>query len=55
MALFDAHVADSVFNNVEYDVTADGKRFLINTTGGSGAASSPLLNVVVNWNAELKK
>jgi hypothetical protein len=25
-----------------YDVTSDGKRFLINTAGGSGAASPPL-------------
>ena len=39
----------------EYDVTADGKRFLINTTSASGVASSPPLTVVVNWNAEPKK
>jgi eukaryotic-like serine/threonine-protein kinase len=62
--LFDAHMfhstADTAF---EYDVTADGKRFLINTItgsgagsgGGPGAASAPPLTVVTNWQAELKK
>jgi len=40
----------------EYDVTADGKRFLINTAGGGpGAAASPPLTVVTNWTAGLKK
>ena len=55
VALFDAHMATSA-NNVliEYDVTADGKRFLIATTGASGAASPPL-TVVTNWTAGLKK
>jgi hypothetical protein len=37
----------------QYDVTADGKRFLLDTTGG--AASAPLLNLVTNWDARLKK
>jgi hypothetical protein len=41
VALFDAHMmhppTDVLF---EYDVTADGKRFLINTTGGAGAAAA---------------
>jgi Tol biopolymer transport system component len=56
VALFDAQIAPTPNNNVfNYDVTADGKRFLITTAGGSGAASSPPLNVVVNWNAALKK
>jgi len=54
VALFDAqmtHIAnDTTF---EYDVTADGKRFLINTDGK--VSSSPPLTVVVNWNAESKK
>jgi hypothetical protein len=36
----------------EYDVTADGKRFLLDTAGGD---SAPVLNVVVNWDAGLKK
>src|ERR1019366_1900042 len=53
MALFDTHMvaADNAFN---YDVTADGKRFLVATTGGPGAASSPPLTVVMNWTAGLK-
>jgi Tol biopolymer transport system component len=38
----------------EYDVTADGKRFLLDTTGGS-AASTQMLNVIVNWTSGLKK
>jgi hypothetical protein len=45
-------VSDVIF---EYDVTADGKRFLINTVGGPGAAPSPPLTVVTNWTAGLKK
>jgi eukaryotic-like serine/threonine-protein kinase len=55
VALFDAHLAPSPYNNLfEYDVTLDGKRFLINTTGNSVAVSPPL-TVVTNWNAGLKK
>jgi eukaryotic-like serine/threonine-protein kinase len=58
--LFDAHMvhanADVLF---EYDATADGKRFLVNTIagsgGGPGAASAPPLTVVTNWAAGLKK
>jgi serine/threonine protein kinase len=54
-ALFDTHIALSTTNNVmEYDVTADGKRFLINTKGASGAASPPL-TVVTNWSAATRK
>jgi Tol biopolymer transport system component len=53
--LFEAHLASAPINlYFEYDVTADGKRFLLNTLGG-GHASEPLLNVVVNWDAALKK
>lgn len=55
VALFDAHMAPSVNHNLlQYDVTADGKRFLINTMNASEAASPPL-TVVTNWNAGLKK
>ena len=54
-ALFDAHIAPSATDNVfMYDVTADGKRFLIDTTADFDG-SSPPLNVVVNWIAGLKK
>jgi hypothetical protein len=38
----------------QYDVTAEGKRFLVNTTG-SRSTSTPFLNVVGNWDAGLKK
>jgi hypothetical protein len=41
VALFDAymvHYSNDVL--IEYDVTADGKRFLINTASGPGAAAS---------------
>jgi hypothetical protein len=37
----------------QYDVTADGKRFLVATT--AAGASAPPLTVVVNWTAGLKK
>jgi hypothetical protein len=53
--LFDAYLAQVPNNQLfEYDVTADGKRFLLNTTG-IGSASAPPLTVVVNWDAGLKK
>lgn len=35
-----------------YDVTADGRRFLINTVPAGGAKST--INVVVNWQAGVK-
>jgi eukaryotic-like serine/threonine-protein kinase len=56
VALFDAAQMAYLGNDVlfEYDVTADGKRFLIDTTSTRGVASSPL-TVVVNWTAGLKK
>ena len=49
--LFDAHMVHAVnFTEVfEYDVTADGKRFLINTTNRSGVVSGQALTVVTNW------
>ena len=52
VALFDAHMAPSIDFN--YDVTADGKRFLIDTIDATGVASPPL-TVVTNWNAGVKK
>jgi len=55
VALVDAHMVASANNGLsEYDVTADGKRFLIITAGGAGEASPPL-TVVTNWTAGLKK
>jgi serine/threonine protein kinase len=57
MSLFDAHIVHSTsFTDVfEYDVTADGKRFLINTTSRQGVVSGQALTVVVNWLAGAKK
>jgi hypothetical protein len=39
----------SVRRHFNYDVTADGRRFLINTVPAGGASST--INVVVNWQA----
>jgi hypothetical protein len=51
--LFEEHLTDlQAF--FEYDVTKDGKRFLLATTGGGSASMSPL-TAVVNWDAGLKK
>ena len=44
--------ANATALGVAFDVTADGKRFLINTAGDE--APTPL-HLVVNWAAELKK
>ena len=53
--LFEAHLAQ-VFNDTlfEYDVTADGERFLLDVAGGS-SLSAPQLDIVVNWNSAPKK
>jgi hypothetical protein len=56
VALFDAHMVGSANTTLfEYDVIADGKRFLIDTTGGASGAASPPLTIVTNWNAGSKK
>jgi len=52
-ALFEAHILNTTYQ-FEYDVTADGKRFLINSTG-TDTASAPPLTVVTNWQAGVKK
>jgi eukaryotic-like serine/threonine-protein kinase len=53
VALFEAHMShignDTLF---EYDVTADGKRFLINTISAPGTAPAPPLTVVLNWSKQ---
>ena len=52
--LFDAHmVASQISREFQYDVTADGKRFLINTN--VAASSTAPLTVMVNWLAGVKK
>ena len=54
-ALFETRVppAPPLVASSFYDVTADGKRFLINTSGGENA-EAPLF-VVAGWQAGLKK
>jgi Tol biopolymer transport system component len=51
--LFDTHLTGlgtALYFN--YDVTSDGKRFLINSSVGDAAVSAvPPLTVVINWNA----
>jgi Tol biopolymer transport system component/predicted Ser/Thr protein kinase len=42
-------------NSYQYDVTADGKGFLLATAVGGQAAPAPSLTVVVNWDASFKK
>ena len=52
--LFDAHYASPIQNFFSYDVTRDGKRFLVTASPSgtsSGAPSTPPLTVRVNWNA----
>ena len=53
--LFDAHMAPLSNPEFNYDVTADGKRFLVDTSASATSSSAPPLTVVVNWNAALKK
>jgi serine/threonine protein kinase len=56
--LFDSHIATPNQPFFNYDVTADGKRFLIGTTPLAAASTSPTvppLTVRVNWNAASKK
>ena len=51
--LFDAHLAHAGLDTLfEYDVTADGKRFLIDT---ALVAARAQLTVVTNWAADLRK
>jgi hypothetical protein len=53
--LFEVKLARAPYNPLfEYDVTADGKRFLLDTVA-SGFMSAPPLTVEVNWDAGLKK
>jgi hypothetical protein len=52
MALFDPHITNTA-QLFQYDVTADGKRFLVDTNVAT--ASSVPLTVVVNWNTGQKK
>jgi hypothetical protein len=49
LPLFDVNLANPDSLPYQYDVTADGKRFLVNTSSDATASSPPLI-VVVNWN-----
>lgn len=52
--LFPTHLVQTVRSaNFEYDVTADGKRFLVDSTV-EGSTSALPLTVMVNWVAGLK-
>jgi hypothetical protein len=56
VALFEAHmVHNGNDSQLQYDVTADGKRFLVNTAGSPTATSPRPLSVVVNWSAAATK
>ena len=46
--LFQTHVADAPFVAYNYDVSADGQRFLINTALDQ-AEGPPPVTVVMNW------
>ena len=48
--LFEVHPATSP--GTHYDVTGDGKRFLVDS---SGEGSSAPITLVVNWTADLKR
>jgi hypothetical protein len=52
--LFDTHSRPISTVAWRYDVTPDGKRFLL-ASPVDASAGPPPLNVVVNWDAELKK
>jgi len=55
MPLFESHIINTPNTSgpLQYDVTRDGKRFLVVTDNIAGAALP--LTVVVNWDAGLKK
>ena len=56
--LFQAPIwGGGAFHNVtRYDVTADGKRFMINSVTANAATSAPApITIVLNWTALLKK
>lgn len=55
--LFESNIAPptGVLGGFQYDVTADGKRFLVVTSGAPAGGTSPPLIAVVNWNAGLTK
>jgi hypothetical protein len=54
-ALFERAVLPAADFSFRWDVSADGKRFLLNTPGADAAsAAQPPITVVLNWQAGLK-
>jgi Tol biopolymer transport system component len=52
--LFESHIVTASNNSSQYDVTADGKRFLV-VTNNAATGALPPLTVWVNWLAGLKR
>jgi len=52
--LFQARIGTNTFSSPAYDVTPDGRKFIVYSTGDLNANQSPL-NLVVNWDAALKQ
>jgi hypothetical protein len=54
-ALFQAHAREffATSEQLSYDVTKDGQRFLINTQVKNGDTHP--MSVILNWDAEMKK
>ena len=53
--LFDSHIVPVTTGEFYYDVTADGKRFVVTTNGASTSSAALPLTVVTNWRAGLEK
>jgi hypothetical protein len=54
---FEAGVPQRLFSapvDIGWDVTADGKRFVLNTPEAQQVAQAPI-TVVLNWESQLKK
>jgi hypothetical protein len=54
MSLFDIHIDPSVNRRVQYEVTADAGRFLVNALTAELRSQSPT-TILLNWMAALKK
>jgi Tol biopolymer transport system component len=53
-ALFDPYIPRGSVSGFRYDVTADGKRFLVISAASADEAAAPI-TVVLNWQAALKR
>ena len=55
-ALFDPRIVNFVaFTYFRYDVTPDGKRFLVNSFRGAESSPAAPITVVLNWQAAVKR